>query len=132
MKKIFYSLLAVAALASCTKTEAVYMEDQAEIKIKPATALATKANVLAAIDGTEYPTAENFDVYAYWANLPAGSEFTTADGVTTYLGENGAVIGLHKQLAGCGEGKGDFRAGDLHDLHFIKPKGDDGGGVLLP
>ena len=91
MKKIFFSLLAVAALASCAKTEAVYMEDQAEIKIKPATALATKANVLAAIDGTEYPTAENFDVYAYWANLPAGSEFTTADGVTTYLGENGAV-----------------------------------------
>ena len=91
MKKIFYSLLAVAALASCAKTEAVYMEDQAEIKIKPATALATKANVLAAIDGTEYPVAENFDVYAYWANLPAGSSFTTADGVTKYLGETGAV-----------------------------------------
>ena len=91
MKKIFYSLLAVAALASCAKTEAVYMEDNAEIKIKPATALATKANVLAAIDGTEYPVAENFDVYAYWANLPAGSEFTTADGVTKYLGETGAV-----------------------------------------
>ena len=91
MKKIFFSLLAVVALASCAKTEAVYMEDQAEIKIKPATALATKANVLAAIDGTEYPVAENFDVYAYWANLPAGSEFTTADGVTKYLGENGAV-----------------------------------------
>ena len=91
MKKMFYSLLAVAALASCAKTEAVYMEDNAEIKIKPATALATKANVLAAIDGTEYPVAENFDVYAYWANLPAGSEFTTADGVTKYLGETGAV-----------------------------------------
>ena len=91
MKKIFYSLLAVAALASCAKTEAVYLEDQAEIKIKPATALATKANVLAAIDGTEYPVAENFDVYAYWANKPAGSQFTPADGATTYLGENGAV-----------------------------------------
>ena len=91
MKKIFFSLLAVAALTSCAKTEAVYMEDQAEIKIKPATALATKANQLAAIDGTEYPVAENFDVYGYWANLPAGSEFTTTDGVTTYLGKDGAV-----------------------------------------
>ena len=92
MKKIFYSLLAVAALASCAKTEAVYMEDQAEIKIKPATALATKANVLAAIDGTEYPVAENFSVYAYWANLPAGSSFTNDDAeVTTYLGQDGAV-----------------------------------------
>ena len=91
MKKIFFSILAVAALASCMKSEAVYTEDNSEIKLKPATALATKANHLAAIDGTEYPTEENFDVYAYWANLPAGSEFTTADDVTVYLGETGAV-----------------------------------------
>ena len=92
MKKILYSLLAVAALASCMKSEAVYTEDNSEIKIKPATALATKANHLAAIDGTEYPVAENFDVYGYWANLPAGNSFTKADAdVTTYLGEGGAV-----------------------------------------
>ena len=92
MKKIFYSLLALAAIASCAKTEAVYMEDNLEIKIKPTTALATKANHLAAIDGTEYPVAENFDVYGYWANLPAGSSFTNEDAeVTTYLGEGGAV-----------------------------------------
>lgn len=91
MKKIFFSILAVAALASCMKSEAVYTEDNSEIKLKPATELATKANHLAAIDGTEYPTEENFDVYAYWANLPVGSEFTTADDVTVYLGETGAV-----------------------------------------
>ncbi len=92
MKKIFFSILAVAALASCMKSEAVYTEDNSEIKIKPATALATKANVLAAIDGTEYPTAENFDVYGYWANQPAGSSFTNqTDDVTVYLGETGAV-----------------------------------------
>ena len=92
MKKILYSVLAVAALASCVKSEAVYTEDNSEIKIKPATALATKANQLAAIDGTEYPVAENFDVYGYWANLPAGNSFTKADAdVTTYLGEGGAV-----------------------------------------
>ena len=92
MKKIFFSLLAVAALASCMKSEAVYTEDNSEIKIKPTTALATKANHLAAIDGTEYPVAENFDVYGYWANLPAGKSFTKADAdVTTYLGEGGAV-----------------------------------------
>ena len=92
MKKILYSLFAVAVLASCVKSEAVYTEDNSEIKIKPATALATKANHLAAIDGTEYPVEENFDVYAYWANLPAGNSFTNADAdVTTYLGEGGAV-----------------------------------------
>ena len=91
MKKIFYSLLAVAALASCAKTDAVYEDNQTEIKIKPATALATKANVTAAIDGTEYPVRENFDVYGYWANQPAGSSFTNAtDEVTVYLGEGGA------------------------------------------
>ena len=99
MKKILYSILAVAALASCMKSEAVYTEDNSEIKIKPATALATKANQLAAIDGTEYPVAENFDVYAYWANLPAGNSFTKADAeVTTYLGEGGAVEFTNKGI----------------------------------
>ena len=68
MKKIYFSLLAIAALASCAKTEAVFDETQSEIKLAPVTALQTKANVLAAIDGTEYPTAENFDVYGYWKN----------------------------------------------------------------
>ena len=93
MKKIFFSLLAVAALASCTKTDNVYTEDNAEIKIKPATALATKANHLAAIDGTEYPVEENFDVYGYWANQPAGSSFTNqTDDVTVYLGIEGPAV----------------------------------------
>ena len=92
MKKIFFSLLAIGALASCAKTDAIYEDVQSEIKIKPATALATKANVTAAIDGTAYPTAENFDVYGYWANQPAGSSFTNeTDDVTVYLGEGGAV-----------------------------------------
>ena len=89
MKKIFYSLLAVAALASCVKSEAEYLENKAEIKIKPTAALATKANVLAAIDGTEYPVKENFDVYAYWADEPAGSDFTDA---TVYLGIDGPAV----------------------------------------
>ena len=76
MKKIFFALVAMAAIAACAKTEPVYTEDNSEIKISPATALATKANVLQAVDGTEYPTKENFDVFAYWANEPAGSTFT--------------------------------------------------------
>ena len=67
MKKIFFSLLAIAAIASCAKTEAVYEEGQVEIKLSPVTALQTKAQVLGAIDGTTYPTGENFDVFAYWS-----------------------------------------------------------------
>ena len=76
MKKIFFSLLAIAAIASCAKTEAVYEGADSEIKLVPVTALQTKANVLAAIDGTEYPTAENFDVYGYWKNVGAGETYT--------------------------------------------------------
>ena len=67
MKKIFFSLLAIAAIASCAKTEAVYEEGNVEIKLSPVTALQTKAQVLGAIDGTTYPTGENFDVFAYWS-----------------------------------------------------------------
>ena len=76
MKKIFFSLLAIAALASCAKTEPTFTEVDSEIKIAPVTAVSTKA-VTGAISGTDYPVAENFNVYAYWATQPAGSEFTT-------------------------------------------------------
>ena len=85
MKKIFFSLLAIAAIASCAKTEAVYTEVDSEIKLAPVAALQTKANVLAAIDGTTYPTAENFDVYGYWKNVDAGETYT--DGASYFGGE---------------------------------------------
>ena len=88
MKKIFFSCLAIAAIASCAKTEDVYSPDQKEIKLAPVAAMTTKANVTAAIDGTTYPTAENFDVYGYWANEPAGSKFTEG---SVYLGDPKAV-----------------------------------------
>ena len=83
MKKIFFSLLAIAAIASCAKTEAVYEGADSEIKLVPVTALQTKANVLAAIDGTEYPTAENFDVYGYWKN---GDDSNYTDGASYFGG----------------------------------------------
>ena len=76
MKKIFFSFLAIAAIASCAKTEAVFTEGDSEIKLSPVTKLQTKANFLGAVDGIVYPTAENFDVYAYWKNVPAGEVFT--------------------------------------------------------
>ena len=74
MKKIFFSFLAIAALASCAKTEAVFTQDNSEIKIAPVTAMNTKAQA-GVIDGIEYPASEKFNVYAYWANQPAGSLF---------------------------------------------------------
>ena len=88
MKKLFLSILAIATLASCTKDESFYTEQDSEIKLAPVAAMSTKANVTAAIDGTAYPKAENFDVYAYWKTEDAGATFK--DG-TPYL-------------TGCGSG----------------------------
>ena len=90
MKKIFFSLLAIAAIASCAKTEAVYTEGDAEIKLAPVTALQTKANFLGAVDGTVYPTQENFDVYAYWKNVGAGQKFEDGSLFLESLTEGGA------------------------------------------
>lgn len=66
MKKIFFSLLAIAALASCAKTEVAYTEADSEIKIAPVTSTITKADVKNAIDGTVYPTDEEFMVNAFY------------------------------------------------------------------
>ena len=90
MKKIFFSLLAIAAIASCAKTEAVYEEGKAEIKLSPVTALQTKANVLGAVDGTTYPTGENFDVFAYWSKDDNGM-FTNGELFLKNLYDNGGA-----------------------------------------
>ena len=66
MKKLFFALLAVAAIASCAKTEDTYSEGQSEIKMAPVTSYVTKAPVYNAIDGIKYPKAEEFGVWAYW------------------------------------------------------------------
>ena len=66
MKKIFFFLLAAAAVASCAKTEDVYTGGDSEIKLAPVTSLTTKAEFTGAIDGIQYPTNEEFSVFAYW------------------------------------------------------------------
>ena len=104
MKKLFLSILAVATLASCTKDESFYTEQDSEIKISPVTAMSVKAYdpVYGSIDGTTYPVSENFDVRAYWANEPAGSKFTS--GETIYLGTQAEAVpftnkGMYWELA---------------------------------
>lgn len=106
MKRIILSILAVAALASCSKTESAYVDQDQEIRLNPVTAMTTKAYspVSGAIDGTTYPTTENFGVVAYWANEPAGEKFGEKfdekfdENVTTYLGAQGAVEFTNKGL----------------------------------
>ena len=86
MKKIFFSLLAIGAIASCAKTEATYVEVDSEIKLAPVASIVTKANGYdTIIDGTKYPEAEHFTVVGYWANQPAGSTFTVAETEDPYL-----------------------------------------------
>ena len=67
MKKIFLALAAVAALAACSKSEIAY-EQPEEIGITPFALNRTKSMV----SGTEFP-AENFMVWAYYKQLPAGT-----------------------------------------------------------
>ena len=67
MKKIFISLLAVAALAACTKSEVQY-DPAGEISMSPFAQNRTKAMVA----GTEFPQ-EKFMVWAWYKQLPAGT-----------------------------------------------------------
>ena len=66
MKKIFIALAAVAALAACSKSEVAY-EQPGEIGIAPFAQNRTKAMV----QGTAFPQ-ENFALWAYYKQLPAG------------------------------------------------------------
>lgn len=90
MKKLFLSMAVCAALASCTSTEDTYVGGQSEIKLMPVTSLTTRAKVTGAIDSTTYPAGENFDVFAYWKNEPAGSVFT--DGTEYLINTNASGV----------------------------------------
>ena len=59
MKKIFFSLVALAALAACSKSEGEYT-DNMELSFAPVSKLSTKA----AVANTDYPDALNMFVFA--------------------------------------------------------------------
>ena len=67
MKKIFLSIVAVAAIAACTKSEVVY-DTPEEIGFVPVAKLNTKA----AVAGTDYPDALNMYIFA---NAGLGSTY---------------------------------------------------------
>lgn len=72
MKKIFFSLLAVAAIAACAKTEIAY-DQQDTIGFQVVSGKMTKA----AVEGTEYPVDLNMYVFAMTEINSAAN--TTAD-----------------------------------------------------
>lgn len=68
MKKIFFALAAVAALAACSKSEVTY-EANEEIGFAPVTENITKTM----ITGVKFPTSEDLNLWAYYKPVPAGS-----------------------------------------------------------
>lgn len=66
MKKIFFALAAVAALASCSKVDATYEQD-VEINFNPVAANRTKAM----LSGTTFPD-EQFNVWGYYKQIAQG------------------------------------------------------------
>ena len=82
MKKFFFSILAVGALVACTKSE-VKFDGETEIAFAPVSSVNTK--VVGAIESTTYPTKENFLVWAYWQDVPAGSDKNAFNAPTTYI-----------------------------------------------
>lgn len=69
MKKLVLAVLAIGAMAACTKSNVQY-EEPGEISLQPVAQKATKA----AVDGTEYPTSINFNVWAWWRNCDANTD----------------------------------------------------------
>ena len=86
MKKIIIALAAVAALASCAKSEVEFTPDQQEIGLTPLTENRTKAMVAT----TDFPK-ENFAVWAFYKQLPAGTTIAAWQSSTlaqqTYIDE---------------------------------------------
>lgn len=84
MKKIFISLLAVAALAACTKSEVAY-EAANEISFAPVAKNITKGAVGTVTGKGVYPTAQPLGVYAnYGADAPSANA-TVANYTTKFL-----------------------------------------------
>lgn len=73
MKRIVLTIMAVAALAACTKSEIAY-EAPAEIGFAPATKNITKA----AVESGTLPTSNNLGVWAYWNGTNGSASETTA------------------------------------------------------
>lgn len=69
MKKIFFALAAVAALAACSKVENTYDDVQKEISFAPVAKNITKSMVTT----TTFPTTESFNVWAWYKQLPAST-----------------------------------------------------------
>lgn len=77
MKKLVFAVLAIGAMAACTKVS-VQHEQPGEISLQPVAAMATKA----VVSGTEY-TGGDFNVWAWWDDVKITNPATES---TLYAG----------------------------------------------
>lgn len=83
MKKIFFSLVAIAALAACAKSEVQYDEPSGEVGFTPVASNITKAAL--GVEDNTYPTTQNIGIWsnydgdvAHGATVDYDTEFTVA------------------------------------------------------
>ena len=120
MKKIFFSIVALAALAACTKSEVAY-ESSAEIGFAPAVKNVTKA---AMEEGPLEDENVQLGVWAYWNNDGSiEAEATYANYETLYLAD--ALFGLKDNAwGGVNESYPWPTNGSLVFAGYIKPQGE--------
>ena len=80
MKKFFFSILAVGALVACTKSE-VKFDDASEIAFAPVASTATKA----AITDLQFPSAKDFNVWAFYGKESPSATPTYQNYTTKYI-----------------------------------------------
>lgn len=80
MKKFFFSILAVGTLVACTKSE-VKFDDASEIAFAPVASTATKA----AITDLQFPSAKDFNVWAFYGKESPSATPTYQNYTTKYI-----------------------------------------------
>lgn len=84
MKKILILAVTVAATVACTKNSIIHEEPDTPIRMNPAAQISTKTQT-GPVNGTAYPQAESFGVFAFYdKNITAGSSWGN-DFSTTYI-----------------------------------------------
>ena len=87
MKKLMFLAAAVAAMAACSKSQVVYDDNDVEIGLSPVNYSTTKAQVPGPVEGTTYPSEEQFKVFALYTSSAAGTAFSSSENTTEYFSD---------------------------------------------
>ena len=87
MKKFVILAAAVAAIAACTKSQVVYVDNDVEIGLSPVNYTTTKAQVPGPVEGTTYPRDEQFKVFALYTSSDVGTALSSSENRTEYFSD---------------------------------------------